>query len=275
MSYRKKHIKNKIHKITRKKPTFKNSIFWISVLLVILVFASLYFLLFFSGCQVENIIIFGNEKIKTTDIKNLVSKNIAKKIISIGILNIESKSIFLTNPPELQKMILNTFPIIESVTIEKKFPQSINLKISERKPVAVFCQPDQNGKCFFIDKNGVIFEELQNIPQNIAIIKQLLNNNEVFTGENIIGKNIMDLISKIEAVLRDNFQINITEALVADPIRLDVKTSENWQIYFNLNSNTDLQIIKLNSLLKDEISKTSRASLQYIDLRFGDRAYYK
>ena len=266
MSYRKKHIKSKIHKIKPKRSVLKMPIFWIFILFLIIVSTAAYFSLFYSGFYIQNIIISGNEKIQTQDIENLVLDNINKKM---------TKSIFLTNPLELQKLISDAFPIIESVTVEKKFPQSMSLKIEERKPVAVFCQPDQNGKCFFIDKNGVIFEELQGIPQNMTVIKQLLNNGEVFTGKNIVGKNIMDLISKVETSLRDNFQINITEALVSDPIRLDIKTSENWQIYFNLNSNTDLQIIKLNSLLNDEISKASRAGLQYIDLRFGDKAYYK
>ena len=270
MSYRKKHIKNKIHKIKPKKPVLKTPIFWIFILFLIAVFTALYFVLFYSGFQVENIIISGNEKIQSKDIEKIVFDNINKKI---------TKSIFLTNPPELQQLILKSFPLIETVIAERRLPQAVTIKIRERKPFAVFCPSTASGQAsdqrFLIDKNGVIFGELQNLPQDMLIIKQALNNKEVFTGENVIEKNIMDMISKVETSLRDNFQVDIAEALVSDPARLDIKTSENWQIYFNLNSNTDLQIIKLNSLLRDEISATSRASLQYIDLRFGDRAYYK
>jgi hypothetical protein len=42
-----------------------------------------------------------------------------------------------------------------------------------------------------------------------------------------------------------------------------------------LDSDLDLQITKLNLLLKNEVSESARKTLQYIDLRFKDRAYYK
>ena len=64
MSYRKKHIKNKIHKIKPKKPVLKTPIFWIFILFLIAVFTALYFVLFYSGFQVENIIISGNVKLE-------------------------------------------------------------------------------------------------------------------------------------------------------------------------------------------------------------------
>ena len=62
--------------------------------------------------------------------------------------------------------------------------------------------------------------------------------------------------------------------MISTPFRLNIETSENWEIYFNLDSETDLQIAKMNLLLKDEIPVSVRKTLQYINLRFN-RAYYK
>jgi hypothetical protein len=74
--------------------------------------------------------------------------------------------------------------------------------------------------------------------------------------------------------LKDNFQINLEEALVTSPLRLDVNTSENWRIYFDLGPDSDinLQLTKLNLLLNGGISTASRKTLRYIDLRPKDRA---
>ena len=87
----------------------------------------------------------------------------------------------------------------------------------------------------------------------------------------------MNDIYKIQKDLKDNFQINLTEALITSPIRLNVTTGEGWQIYFNLQGNPDInsQITKLNLLLNGDITPTIRKTLQYIDLRFQDRAFYK
>jgi hypothetical protein len=293
VSYRKKHIKRKVHHLKPKKHFFKKPLFWLCILFLIIIFAIFYFFVFYSKFQITEVLISGNEKIQNKEIENIAWNNINKKIITLGNWNLISKSIFLTSPNIISKNILQKLPQIESVKISKKFPQTIFLEIKERKPFAVFCQPasatrpnlgDAIGlpvdvpnteKCFYIDKNGIIFEALEKIPENITIVRQWLEDKEIFVGKRVIEKNIIDAIFKLEKILKDNFQIDIKEAIVSSPLRMDIKTSENWQIYFNLRTDTDFQIAKINLLLKDEISKDKRKNLQYIDLRFGDRAYYK
>jgi hypothetical protein len=84
-------------------------------------------------------------------------------------------------------------------------------------------------------------------------------------------------IYKVQKNLQDNFQINLKEAFITSPLRMDVITSENWEIYFNMDSeySIDSQLLKLDLLLKGEITEDIRPTLQYIDLRFKDRAFYK
>ena len=87
----------------------------------------------------------------------------------------------------------------------------------------------------------------------------------------------MDFLSGVENDLKDNFGINLATALAVSPDRLNVATSENWQIYFDLSPDSDItsQLTKLNLLLNGDLSGTARNSLQYIDLRFENRAYYR
>lgn len=278
MSYRRKHIKNKIHKIKPGKSIFKRPVFWYAVLFLILVCAGFYFFVFFDKFQVKNIIISGNEKTSSEKIENVVHDSINKKIISFFNWNVLSRSIFWVNKEKLNKEILEQFPIIGKIRIDKNLPHTLILGITERKPIGVFCNIDagEQQQCFLIDVNGIIFEPLAVAPEDFLIVRQISEQSQVLVGEDVIGKNIMDFILRIKKNLKDNFQIDIKEALVTSPLRMDVKTSENWQIYFNLDPDSDinLQITKLNLLLSGQISPEARNSLQYIDLRF-DRAYYK
>ncbi len=57
-------------------------------------------------------------------------------------------------------------------------------------------------------------------------------------------------------------------------LRLNAKTSENWSAYFDLKENLDWQLVKLELLLKKELSSDKRAGLEYIDLRFS-KVYYR
>ncbi|MBI3337469.1 MAG: FtsQ-type POTRA domain-containing protein [Candidatus Staskawiczbacteria bacterium] len=277
MRNRRHHIKNKVLKFKNKKSIFKKPIFWIVVLFVIIVFLFLYLFLFFSEIYVNSVIIEGNNTVQSKDIENMAWDYVNKNI---------SKSIFLVRPKIISKDVLDKFPQIESAKVSIKFPETINIQIKERTIFAVFCPDsvegllwqnhrDQNNKkCFYMDENGVIFEMLEQIPENTSILRQITEEKEVFIGQRVIEKNVVDVISKIKKNLKNNFQIGLKTASISTP-RLNIETSENWQIYFNLDSETDLQIEKMNLLLKSEIPIIVRKSLQYMDLRFRDRAYYK
>lgn len=276
MSYRKKHIKHRIHKIRPKKSIFKRPGFWL-ILLPLVVFASFSYLLFFySGLQINNIVVSGNQKAATEEIKNLVLENISKKIINLASLQASSKSILLADINNLSREISEKFPVVESAKIDKNYPQTLNITITERKQAATFCNASfgGEGRCYLIDGNGVIFEDSSKNPENMPVIWHPLGG-EVSLGQSVLDKNAIGGVAKIEKMLKNNFQINIKDVLLPDSAELDVKTSEGWSIYFNLNSDIDLQITKVKLLLESEISEIARKSLKYIDMRFKDRAYYK
>ena len=276
VSYRKKHIKTKIQKIKPKKSIIRKLWFWLILLFLIIIILVLYFFLFYPGIQVKNIIISGNQKVASEDIRNLILSNTSTKILGIGSWEINSNSIFLINSNKLDKKILNKFPSIEQAKINRKFLQSLKITITEREPLGVYCggSSDNIQQCFFIDKSGIIFESLSTLPGGFTVIRQTLENNNIFVGENVVQQNIILAILKIQKNLKDNFQINLEEALITSPIRLNANTNENWQIYFDLDQNSDIdpQLTKLNLLLSSEISDNERENLQYIDLRPKDRA---
>ncbi|MFH1967835.1 MAG: hypothetical protein ABIJ84_00420 [bacterium] len=278
MSYRKKHVKTKIHRIRPKKSILKKSWFWILVLILLVISSFFYFLLFFPKFQVNNIIITGNQQVNTDDLKNFVFNAANTRLINFGILNLTTRSIFLVKLDRLNQEILEEFPLIGKVNISKSFPEGLVLGVIERKPMAAYCVDEDSGpRCFLIDENGILFEQLSADPENIAIVRQAFGENRVFVGEKALEKDIASIILKIQKNLKDNFQIDLREALITSPLRLDATTNENWQIYFNISENPsiDSQLIKLDLLLKGEITAEARKSLQYIDLRFKDRAFYK
>lgn len=265
--------RRKPHRLKRKRSIIKRPFFWFLILFLVLAIGIFYILVFWEKFQVAEIKISGNQKVSTKDIENIVLSNITKKIFSFGKIEIVSKSIFLVNQKQIAQEIENRFAQVETARIKRKFPQSLILEIIERRPFAVFCGNIAE-KCFFIDKNGVIFESVETAPESFIIIRQSPEK-ELFLGQKIIDKNVIEGISEINKNLNENFQIDVKEAAISLPEKLEIKTSENWQIYFNLEFDIDLQVTKLELLLKQEIPPENRKNLEYIDLRFKDRAYYK
>jgi len=74
--------------------------------------------------------------------------------------------------------------------------------------------------------------------------------------------------------LKQKLELGIEKFILLGQKRLDVKTTEGWEIYFDLAGDINLSLTKLSLLFDEEISQEARESLQYIDLRFS-KVYYK
>ncbi len=280
-SYRKKNIKSKIHKIKPRKSILKRRWFWFSILILIIVSVIIYFSFFYSGFQLKNIIISGNIKVKTSNLYSVAYEDANTNLISLGKIKITSRSIFWIDESRINRDILAQFPDVERLTMNRDFPQTLVLVVQERKPVGVFCPSSSddfsaqtNLGCFLIDQSGVIFNPLAVITSGMTIVRENMGDSQVYAGQGVVTKNAISAIAKIQKTLKDDFQIDLTQALITGPVRLNIDTGENWHIYFDLSpdSSVDTQLSELGLLLNGGISADSRKNLRYIDLRPKDRA---
>mgnify|MGYP001563500865 CR=1 FL=1 len=258
-------------KLRKKRGILKNPWFWI--ILLFLTFGGLFFyaVFFWGKIQISKVEVLGANRVQPPDIESVVLKSIDKKMISAGLLNVSSKSFFIADAKKISEGILSNFPDVENADVFKKFPNGISLTIKEREPFAVFLGSEE--KYFLMDRNGVIFNELEKAPDDMALIRGGDYNNKKSLGQEVVSKKTAEMIYKVENSLKDNFQVEVLEIEADDIIMF--KTSENWRIYLDPNSDAELQIAKMNSLLNDEIKPEKRKKLEYIYLQYGARAYYK
>jgi cell division septal protein FtsQ len=260
----KKYARKRI-KIKRKKSIFKKLFFWLIFLFLLLAISGIYFLVFFEKIQIKEINISGNEKIPARELQKYISEKIKQ---NFWFLN--SQSIFLADLNGIKKSVLKQYPDVDSLEIKKALPSALAVEIKEREPLAIFC----NGtECSFIDKKGVVFEKTAGAIGEFSIIRQF-KEKEIILGEEAVPKENMDSISKILSNFQEKLKIGIKEFDISSSTRLNVKTDEGWQVYFDIASDIGLQITKLDLLLEKEISQANRGDLEYIDLRFK-RVYYK
>jgi len=90
----------------------------------------------------------------------------------------------------------------------------------------------------------------------------------------MIERDYLEKILKIQKYLFEELKLGTKEFLVFSQ-RLNVKTDEDWEIYFDPRGDLNWQLTKLNSVLKEKIPPEKRKDLEYIELRFGDLAPFK
>jgi len=255
----------KPHRVKRRKSILKSRFFWLTILILVFLGLFFYFLFFSPFFQVKNIFISGAEKISSSEIKNFVQNKLEKKILFL-----RTKSIFLININEIEKEVLKNFPPVAEIKIGRKFPDVLNINLVERSPLANFCQAE---KCFLLDKEGIIFEESEPKADLIKIVdgqKEKIPK----LGEPMIENDYLEKILKIQKYIQEELKIEIEEFTVFER-RLNLKTKEGWEIYFDPREDINWQLTKLNLVLKEKIPSEKRKDLEYIELRFGDLATFR
>jgi cell division protein FtsQ len=275
---RKGKIFYKPYRVKKRKSILKSRFFWQMILFLVLFLGIFYLILFSPFFQIKEVKIFGNEKVFAKDIQNIIENQIKKKLLIF-----ETKSIFFQNFKKINKNLLEKFPQIENINLKRKFPNILIIQIKEREPVSKWCKikiENQNKKdkkdliiekCYLLDRQGIVFAETK--EGNDLVIKSK-KEKEISLGQKVIEKEDLNLILEIKRKLKENLKIEIKEFLIVSFQRLNAKTSEDWQIYFNLKGDINWQIEELKILLKEKIPLEKRKDLEYIDLRFT-RVYYK
>ena len=264
MVYRYKY--KKPHRYKRKKSILRSRFFWLGILVIFLAGAGFYFFIFSKTFQVEEIIITGEKKTSAEDIESLVKAKLDNKILFF-----KTKSIFWVDFKEIRNEILNEFPQISEVEFHRDLPDVLDVLIMERSGLAVWC----GGDCFLLDNEGIIFEKIQ-APEETGLIK-ITGGERVGSfslGEGVIEKEKLDKILEMERVLKTDFKIPLKEISIPTKNRINVKTLEGWEIYFDSKEDLDRQFTKLRAILSEKNFSREREKLQYIDLRF-EKAYYK
>ena len=241
----------KSHHYKKRIPIFKRKIFFFSIFSFLFFYFAFLFLFIFPTFALKKIEIFGTERIKKEKIEILIQP---------------AKNLLFLNSEKLKEKIKKEIPEIESVKIEKKFPDTLRIIIVERKEVFEICSKE----CYFLDKKGVVFSLAKN-PSNLPILEI---KGEVKIGQKILEEKILEKIFEVLENLKNLNQIP-QKIIIFSKNEIKVLTEENFFIIFDLEKDLKWQFQKLKYTLEKEIPPEKRKNLDYIDLRFEIFVNYK
>jgi hypothetical protein len=192
---------------------------------------------------------------------------------------------------DLEKYLKEKFKRIDTINIRLKNLQTISVEITERKPQAMWCDGLPSGEmststqaslpehCYFMDDNSTIFVEAPYFSGDAYFKYYGL----VSTSSPVIGAEY--IASSTEFRDLSEFVSNIKQ-MSADPIYLLAKDngeftlvlSSGAKIYFDTKEPLSKTSANLGALLHSGTFSTTSdptLSVDYIDLRFGNKLFYK
>ncbi|MFH1822692.1 MAG: cell division protein FtsQ/DivIB [Patescibacteria group bacterium] len=229
----------------------------------------IYFFCFTNFFIIKQIEITGLTKLTSAEIEEIAWQQTNGRRFIIG----SQKNIFLFNETKLINTLNSSYGF-DQIIITKKIPNLIKLELKEKSYAFIW---HENEKYYYTDINGSVINEVS--PLEITGKKYPLIYNE--TNNQIINNKIGVDIRYVDYVLKLFNEFKSSNEIIIERFIIDQELNtikmviiSGPQVYFNIEEDLTKQINKLlvvkKEKLKDDFNKKS-----YIDLRFGDRVYYR
>lgn len=259
MPERRRAIRDYYKKKSRKKFSFTLFLllfFLLAISFIYLIFSTPLFKIRIISFQIKDNPLV---KVDENELRSEINKILSKNFYFLSLDNIlffskkEMENLFREN----QK--------IENFEIKKIFPKEIKIKISAWQPQAIL---SQEANYFLLNKNGQPIKKIEKNEIGEVNLPVIYNQTKK---ENFPFLSLFDFIKRLTG---SDFAITEIEIIEEKGIlNYRATTLARWKIYFDPQGNIDEQINKLFSVLREKI--VDQTKLEYIDLRFGERIFYK
>ncbi|MBI2056128.1 MAG: FtsQ-type POTRA domain-containing protein [Candidatus Sungbacteria bacterium] len=234
-----------------------------------------------------------NEEIIRGSITDLIQGNYAFILPRSFVLFLQEE--------EIASALKKDFPLIEHAEVKKQYPDSLAVHITERKLFAIFCnggvEPKKeisnigtsspetavNAKesgegeiqCVYIDKNGFAYDTAPR-SSGTLITRITASQKELPVPSQVMGGELVKKMEYIAAYLPETIQERVAGFEFIPEIRgeFKVKTRTGFTLLLREEDDPEKMLKILKTVLESEV-KDKRKALDYVDLRFGNKVFFK
>ena len=238
--------------------------------------------------QIQNVVVRGNYIVSADEVKNTVNARLAEKWLWV----IPKSNVLLYPEKQLSAEIAERFPRFDSVRLHRENWGTLVLDVTERKNVYLWCDKlpaEAKGtlaNCYYVDDHGYIFSRSPSFSGTVYFV--FYGNYGWTEGESPIGKTIFtdeyfkNLIRFKEGLPAHGltsygfvtYSTGVSSFLLS-PVMSDAKQKIVFTASQDLPTLFDNLILALSSESLQKQLRDEFNSLQYLDLRYDKKVYYK
>ncbi len=222
---------------------------------------------------VQSVRIVGAQAIPQNVIKDYV-----ESIIYDGSIHFFSRAnIFLFPRNVIERDLVADFPRIAEAQVAGAglFDNSITVTVRERQPYALWC--GSAGACYQMDATGFIFAASTNSAsstmQSSYVFYGAIGTTTNPIGYTFAGGHLQGISAFLQQLQRAGYSPE--GATVENDQDFSVPLADGFSIDASFGEDAGQLVKNLQLVLSSDALKGKEAELEYVDLRFGDRVYYK
>lgn len=247
------------------------------------------------GIMIVGLHAFEIQKISVNGLRSIHESDIEQEVSFVLIGSyafglIPYRSLFVAPIQVITDTIAHRFLLIAEVHIKKEFPHTLVINVRERIMFGILCndavQKDAADKeivieeqidiqCVYVDTEGIAYESAPK-TEGFLITKISTDAHGITIGTQAIDplmmRRITDLNIKLPPIIGSPI---VGYTLLRNVAReVHVISKSGFSVIINRDDDLDHALSVLGTILKKEIG-SKRNRLDYIDLRFGNKVFYK
>lgn len=225
--------------------------------------------------SVQTVMISGAQHVSEDALRSL-----ADTIVHDGHFHIAGRNNIVLYPKaDVAQAIVQTFPRVYTadVAVSSWADRTVTIALSERNPYALWCTDVTNTRCYIIDDAGIVFEPAVYTDQ-YRVIYGVVQPDEQHAVD-------APLWGTVKPVYIDALKKLITEC---EAFSFDVRTAtidghdvvlalkNGFEVHADLIASPNDTVNALISVLaQKDLASIPQTDIDYVDVRFGERVFYK
>lgn len=227
--------------------------------------------------SIQEVEIKGVQKMR----ENLVRAYVEAQLYDGSYAFFSHSNIFLVSYAEIEQAIRAYFPRVEEAHVSRDslLASAITISIDEREAFARWCDPSV-ASCYLMDREGFIFAPASTstpLVENPYIFYGQISSASSSANMEPVGKTYLpDAFSALSELLARLDQAGFVAHTISESGEdIVIGLDHGFDLYLSFDDDLDTTLENLKLALSSETLRNRETELEYIDLRFGNRVYYK
>lgn len=222
--------------------------------------------------RIETITVEGEKTVSQETIERT-----ARERISGGYLHVFAKSnIFLYPRRSIEQDLIARYPTLATVQIKASTFKSIAISVAERSPAALWCGASvaSSSACYLIDKDGVIYAPA--VVYSSDVYQRYFGGTGDTLPRQFLPAETFRSLSALLATIAKNHGLTLDTIFIDEVGDVYATCTNGFTLIFASHEQTGEMLNHFTLALSADVFKThGLADLEYLDLRFGTKLYYK
>jgi hypothetical protein len=219
--------------------------------------------------RIERVVIVGGETVPRETLEEMVYRELQGTYWSI----LPKSNIFLYPNRDLAAHVLERYPILQSADIAAQDFQTLTVTLLERELRALWCGETVLGPCFLMDQDGVVYAPA---AQGAEAYVRYLGAVDSGVPRQYLEPDVFRSLAALVDALKEKEQLDIVQVVAERGGDVRVEFTNGFMLYFTLEDDGG-DIFERYTLGRsaEPFVTHALADFEYLDLRFGDKLYYK